>query len=84
MPNETNQTTIQAALPEPRPASRSPASVWRHLPAIAKCIVIVPLTMALLGAEIELRLSPQLDVLLTAAGAWAMWAWFNGRRPPSD
>jgi hypothetical protein len=84
MPNETNQTIIQAALPEPRRASRSPASVWRHLPAIAKCIVIVPLTMALLGAEIELRLSPQLDVLLTAASVWGMWTLITRKTPPSS
>jgi hypothetical protein len=34
--------------------------------------------MALLGAEIELRLAPQLDLVLTAAGVCAMWAWLSG------
>ena len=41
-------------------------------------ILILPLAMALLGAESELRLAPQLDVILTAAGVWAMWAWLSG------
>lgn len=40
---------------------------------------MVPLAMALHGVEIELRLAPQLDVILTAAGVWAMWAWLSGR-----
>jgi hypothetical protein len=78
MPNEMKRAAIQAPLPKPTQAPHRAPSVWRHLPAIAKCIVIVPLTMALLGAEIELRLSPQLDVLLTAAGVWGMWAWLAG------
>ena len=38
-------------------------------------ILILPLAMAPLGAEIELRLAPQLDLVLTAAGIGAMWVW---------
>jgi hypothetical protein len=37
--------------------------------------------MALLGAEIELHLAPQLDVILTVAGVWAMWVWLAGGPP---
>jgi hypothetical protein len=52
---------------------------WRRLPAIVKIILTVPLVMALLGAEVELRLAPQLDVILTAAGVWVTWAWLGDR-----
>jgi hypothetical protein len=52
----------------------------RGMPTILKVILTTPLIMALLGAEIELSLAPQLDVILTAAGAWALWAWLSGWR----
>jgi hypothetical protein len=82
MPNEKNPISVPDSRPPSRATSRSAASPWRHLPAIAKCIVIVPLTMALLGAEIELRLAPQLDVILTAVAVWAIWAWLAARSIP--
>jgi hypothetical protein len=82
MYNETNQTGILVAPPSATKNPSGTASLWRHLPTIAKCIVVVPLAMALLGTEIELRLSPQLDVLLTAAGVWGIWAWLTGNTPP--
>jgi hypothetical protein len=34
--------------------------------------------MAMLGAEISLSLSPSLDVILTAGGAWALWGGGSG------
>jgi hypothetical protein len=34
--------------------------------------------MAMLGAEISLCLSPSLDLILTAAGVWALWGWTAG------
>ncbi len=52
--------------------------LWNRLPAIVKIVITLPLVMALLGAEIELRLAPQLDVILTAAGVCAMWTWLSG------
>lgn len=55
-----------------------PSHPWRRLPAAMKVILMAALAMALLGVEIELCLAPQLDVILTAAGVWAMWAWFSG------
>jgi hypothetical protein len=61
------------------PPSNATAHLWRRLPTIVKVILMVPLVMVLLGAEIELRLAPRLDVILTAAGVWAMWAWLVGR-----
>ncbi len=48
--------------------------LWARLPRLAKYAVATPLTMAMLGAEISLRLSPKLDVILTAAGLWALWS----------
>ncbi len=53
--------------------------VWRRLPGIVKIVLLVPLGMALLGAEVELRLAPQLDVILAAAVVWATWAWLGDR-----
>jgi len=47
-----------------------------------KVILMVPLVMVLLGAEVELRLSQQLDVILTAAGVWGILAWLTGFCPP--
>jgi hypothetical protein len=63
------------------PPSNATARLWRRLPTVVKVILMVPLVMALLGAEIEQRLAPQLDVILTAAGIWAMWAWLSGGPP---
>jgi hypothetical protein len=80
--NETNQSAIRVMLPTARKHPLSAAGLWRRLPTIAKCVVIVPVTMALLGAEVQLRLSPQLDVIITPAGVWGIWAWLNGRTPP--
>ncbi len=77
MSNEKNLASMQVLQPAPGLALGGAASARRRLPTIAKCIVIVPLTMALLGAEIELRLGPKLDVLLTTAGVWVIWAWLN-------
>lgn len=56
-------------------------SLWCRLPAAVKIALAVPLVMALLGAEVELSLSPQLDVIATAAGICAMWAWLSGGPP---
>ena len=63
----------------PAPVSSITSRLWRGLPAIVKVVLTAPLVMALVGAEIELRLVPQLDVILTAAGIWAVWAWLGGR-----
>jgi len=49
-----------------------------QIPTVVKIVLTVPLVMALLGVEIELHLTPQLDVIFTAAGVWAMWAWLAG------
>ena len=62
----------------PAPLRSVTSRLWRRLPTIVKIVLTVPLVMALLGAEIELHLAPQLDVILTAAGVWAMWAWLAG------
>jgi hypothetical protein len=61
-------------------ASNLPATsrFWRRLPAVVKIVLAVPLVMALLGAEVELRLSPQFDVVATAAGICAIWVWLFG------
>ena len=52
--------------------------LWNRLPAVVKIILTLPVVMALLGAEVELRLAPQLDVILTAAVVCAIWAWLSG------
>jgi hypothetical protein len=58
------------------------ARLWRSLPIVVKIVLTVPLVLALLGAEIKLRIAPQLDVLLTACGVWGVWAWLaDGHRP---
>jgi hypothetical protein len=62
----------------PAPGRSVTSRLWRRLPTIVKIVLTVPLVMALLGAEIELHLAPQIDVVLTAAGVWAMWAWLAG------
>ncbi len=64
--------------PAPAPVRSMTSRLWRRLPAVVKIILTVPLVMALLGAEIELHLAPQLDVIITAAGVWGMWAWLAG------
>ena len=79
MQNEKQDLTTAAIAPPHHgqmPARKR--SLWNRLPAIVKIILTLPLVMALLGAEIELRLAPQLDVILTAAGVCAMWAWLSG------
>ncbi len=81
MQKETKQIAIRVSPSTATPASRKVVSGWSRLTTIAKFIVVVPLSMALLGAEIELCLSPQLDVLLTAAGVWGIWAWLKGCTP---
>jgi hypothetical protein len=63
------------------PPSNVTAHLWRRLPTIVKVILMVPLVMVLLGAEIELRLAPRLDVILTAVGIGVMWAWLSGKSP---
>ncbi len=79
---QTEKKHAIADIAPPRNASapiRSGTSrLWCRLPTVIKVILTVPLVMALLGAEIELRLAPQFDVILTAAGVWAMWAWLIG------
>ncbi len=49
-----------------------------RLPAAVKIALAVPLVMALLGAEVELRLSPQIDVIATVVGICVIWAWLSG------
>jgi hypothetical protein len=80
MQTEKKHSTAQIApqRPAPAPVRSLTPRLWRRLPAIVKIILTVPLVMAMLGAEIELHLAPQLDVILTAAGVWAMWAWLAG------
>jgi hypothetical protein len=53
------------------------ARLWARLPRLARCAVAAPLAMALLGVEVTLRLSPKLDVLLTAAAFWVLWGWIG-------
>jgi len=89
-PKETTMKRVKmtkpaaAEMPPPRsphapaPAGSVTSRLWRRLPTIMKIVLMMPLAMALLGAEIELHLAPQLDVILTAAGVWAMWAWLAG------
>jgi hypothetical protein len=68
--------------PAPTPVRSMTARPWLILPTVVKIVLTVSLVLALLGAEIELRIAPQLDVLLTAGGVWAVWAWLvDGHRP---
>ncbi|MCB5943732.1 hypothetical protein [Acidocella sp. KAb 2-4] len=82
MQNEKNQlaaTEIAPQHPEQKPAPGSrKRGLWNRLPAAVKIILTLPVVMALLGAEVELRLAPQLDLVLTAVGVCAMWAWLSG------
>jgi hypothetical protein len=71
MQAETKPSRIH--LPPPRRRS-----LWHRLPSAVKIALAVPLVMALLGAEVELRLAPQIDVIATAAGICAIWAWLSG------
>lgn len=82
MQNEKNQLAATEIVPprqgqKPAPGSRK-RGLWNRLPATVKIILTLPVVMALLGAEIELRLAPQLDLILTATGVCAMWAWLFG------
>ena len=83
MQNEKQHLTTAAITPPPHGQAPTTGTrkrgLWNHLPAIMKIVLTLPLVMALLGAEIELRLAPQLDVILTAAGVLGMWAWLSGR-----
>jgi len=73
---------IVSPRPAPAPVRSMTARLWRSLPTVVKIVLTVPLILALLGAEIELRIAPQFDVLLTAGGIWAVWAWLSdGHRP---
>ncbi len=72
------KTAAMIAPPRPAPVRSATSRLWSRLPTVVKIILTVPLVMAMLGAEIELHLAPQLDVILTAAGVWAMWAWLAG------
>jgi hypothetical protein len=80
MKNEKNPVVAQMPPPRgvPAPGRSVTSRLWRRLPTIVKIVLTVPLVMALLGAEIELHLAPQIDAILTAAGVWAMWAWLAG------
>lgn len=66
----------------PAPPKPRPSRLWHRLPVVMKVILMAALVMALLGAEIDLGLAPQLDVILTAAGVWAIWAWLTGGISP--
>jgi hypothetical protein len=82
MQNEKNQLAATEIAPPrhgqtPAPGARK-RGLWNRLPAAVKIILTLPVVMALLGAEIELRLAPQLDLVLTTAGVCAMWAWLSG------
>ncbi len=81
MQNEKNQfATVEIRPPHHGRAAAQEArkrGLWSRLPTIVKIVLTLPLAMALLGAEIELRLAPQLDLVLTAAGVCAMWAWLS-------
>ncbi len=81
MQNEKNQIAAEMRPPRhgqmPPPGARK-RGLWNRLPAAVKIILTLPVVMALLGAEIELRLAPQFDLVLTAAGVCAMWAWLSG------
>jgi hypothetical protein len=81
MQNETNHLSPPSPAPE-RKHSPARAGFSECVPLLAKCIVMVPMVMVLLGAELELRLSPKLNVILTGAVAWGMWAWLSGTSRP--
>ncbi len=81
MQNEKNQLAAAEIVPPHRGQAPAPEvrkrGLWSRLPAAVKIILTLPVVMALLGAEVELRLAPQLDLVLTAAGVCAMWAWLS-------
>ncbi len=82
MQNKKNQLTTGKIEPQrhgqaPAPVGRK-RGLWNRLPAAVKIVLTLPVVMALLGAEVELRLAPQLDLVLTAASVCAMWAWLSG------
>ncbi len=80
MKNEKKQLAIaDVAPPHHGQAPVMKRGLWNRLPVAVKIILTLPAVMALLGAEVELRLAPQLDVILTTAGICAMWAWLSGR-----
>lgn len=79
MRNEKKQLVVAEVAPSCQgQAPTRKRDLWNRLPAAVKIVLTLPVVMALLGAEIELRLAPQLDVILTAAGVCAMWAWLSG------
>ncbi|MCB5943938.1 hypothetical protein [Acidocella sp. KAb 2-4] len=86
MQNEKNLLTIVTEIAPPcqgqKPAlGARKRGLWNRLPVAVKIILTLPVAMALLAAEVELRLAPQLDLVLTAAGVCAMWAWLSGGPP---
>ncbi|MDR3416599.1 MAG: hypothetical protein P4L83_10470 [Nevskia sp.] len=79
MKNEKQKLAAVEVVPshqEQTPARKR--GLWNRLPAAVKIVLTLPVVMALLGAEVELRLAPQFDVILTAAGVCAMWTWLSG------
>ncbi|MGE4480872.1 hypothetical protein [Acidocella sp.] len=82
MQNETSRLAAAEIAPPRRGQTPAPGGrkrgLWSRLPAAVKIILTLPVVMALLGAEIELSLAPQLDLVLTAAGVCAMWVWLSG------
>ena len=82
MQNEKNHLSVVEIAPQHPGQTRAPGGrkrgLWNRLPAAVKIVLTLPVVMALLGAEVELRLAPQLDVIITAAGVCAMWAWLSG------
>ena len=78
MKNEKQLAVADDAPPRHGQTSARKRGLWNRLPAVVKIILTLPVVMALLGAEVELRLAPQLDVILTATGICAMWAWLSG------
>jgi hypothetical protein len=85
MQNEKNQLAVAEIVPPHRVQTPAPEvrkrGLWNRLPAAVKIVLTLPVVMALLGAEVELRLAPQLDLVLTTAGVCAMWAWLSGGPP---
>ena len=82
MQNATKPTTIQVAMPSASKTPRRHTGVWGHLPTVAKCVIIVPITMALLGAEIELRVAPQLGIVGNVLIVWFVWSLLPRSTPP--
>lgn len=84
MPHESNPAARIAPPRRPStPAGGGPPRLWRRLPTVLKVALLLALAMLLLGAEVELCLAPQLDVVLTLVGIGGMWAWFSGW-PPAE